>query len=163
MPFAYNQTLNSTSDVPNGSWQSLSDQFATVAEDEYIISFNSTDFERDIILQDTNKIRVSNTGLYNVQYAVQFYNTGGGGNGAHAHVWFKVNGSAVAESAVRQSCTSNSPYQVASRDYLLTLNVNDYLQLAWSTNHTNIQLYHENASGIIPVVASVVLTVTQVG
>ena len=150
-------------DVPNGSWQSLSDQFAAVANNEYIVSFDSTDFERYILLQDTNKIRVSQTGLYNVQYAIQFYNSGGGGNTAHAHIWFKVNGTAVPETAIRQSCTSNSPYQVASRDYLLTLNTNDYLQIAWETNHTGIQLYHENASGIIPILASVVLTVTQVG
>jgi hypothetical protein len=163
MPIAYNQTINSTSDVPNGSWQSLSDQLATVADDEYIVSFNSIDFERDIILQDTNKIRVSNTGLYNVQYALQFYNSGGGGSGALAHIWFKVNGVTVAETGVRQSCTANNPYQVASRDYLLTLNTNDYLQIAWSTNHTGIQLFHEDAAGIIPIVASAVLTVTQVG
>lgn len=166
MPLTYRPDDYGTSNlgsVPNGSWQSLSDQFATVADDEYIVSFNSTDFERYVLLQDTNKIRVSQTGLYNIQYAVQFHNSGGGGTNAHAHLWFKKNGTAVDESGIRQSVTTNSAYQVASRDFYLTLNTNDYIQLAWSVNHTNISLYHEAASGVVPVVPSVVLTIGQVG
>lgn len=163
MPIVYKPEIGSLDEVPNGSWQSLSDQFATVADDEYIVSFDSTDFERSCRLVSTNRIYVDNSGLYNVQYAVQFYNSGGGGGSPHAHLWFKKNGITIPETGVRQSVTSNSPYQVSSRDYFLTLAVGDYIQLAWSTNTTNISLYHEDASGIIPIVASAVLTIGQVG
>lgn len=149
--------------VPNGSWQSLEDQLPDDVDVVNIVTFNSTDFERDINLEDGTKLRVVHTGLYNVQYALQFNNTSGGGSTAHAHIWFKVNNSNVAETAIRQSVVSNSPYQVASRDYLLTLNADDYLEIAWQVNHANIQLYHEAASGNIPIVASVVVTMTQVG
>lgn len=163
MPIVYRPEIGSLAEVPNGSWQSLSDQFATVAGNEYIVSFNSTDFERGCRLVSTNRIYVDNSGLFNVQYAVQFYNSGGGGGGAHAHVWFKKNGSNIAETGTRQSVTTNSEYQVSSRDFFLTLAAGDYIQLAWSTNHTNISLYHENAVAPVPVVPSVVLTITQVG
>ena len=163
MPIVYRPEIGSLAEVPNGSWQSLSDQFATVAGDEYIVSFNSTDFERGCRLVSTNRIYVDNSGLYNVQYALQFFNSGGGGGSSHAHIWFKKNGTAIPETGVRQSVTSNSEYQVSSRDYFLTLAVGDYIQLAWEVSNTNISLYHENASGIIPIVASAVLTIGQVG
>ena len=163
MPLAYNQTIGSIAETPCGSWQSLSDQFATIANQEYIVSFDSTDFERDMVLTAGTKIYVSNAGLYNVQYAVQLNNSGGGGNDAHAHLWLKKNGSTVAETGSRQSCTSNSPFAVCSRDFFITFAVGDYLELAWETNHTNIHLYHQDAASPVPVVPSVVLTVHQVG
>ena len=163
MPLVYKPEIGSLDEIPNGSWQSLSDQFASIADTEYIVSFDSTDFERSCRLVSTNRIYVDNSGLYNVQYAVQFYNSGGGGGGAHAHLWFKKNGSNIAETGTRQSVTTNSEYQVASRDFYLQLAVGDYIQLAWSVNHTNISLFHENAVAPVPVVPSAILTITQVG
>jgi hypothetical protein len=163
MPITYKPEIGSLSEVPNGSWQRLSDQAATVADAEYIVGYDSTDFERGIRLQSSNRLYVDNSGLYNIQYALQFHNSGGGGGSAHAHVWFKVNGNAVAETGARQSVTTNSEYQVSSRDYFLTLVAGDYVQLAWSTNHTGIGLYHEVAASPVPVVAAAVLTMTMVG
>jgi hypothetical protein len=164
MPITYKPEIGSLSEVPNGSWQSLVDQSAGVTPDvELIVGFDSIDFERGMRLTSGNRLYVDNSGLYNVQFALQFYNTGGGGGTALTHIWFKVNGTAVPETGMRQSVTTNNPYQVASRDFFLTLVSGDYLQLAWSTNHIGIELYHENASGIIPVVPSAVLTLQQVG
>lgn len=163
MTITYKPTIAALFDTPCGSWQSLSDQFSTVADQEYIVSFNSTDFERDMVLTAGTKVYVSNTGLYNVQYALQFHNTGGGGTTAHAHVWLKKNGTSIVESGSRQSVTSNSSFGVCSRDFFITLAVNDYIELAWSTNHNNIQLYHEDAASPVPVVPSAVLTVNQAG
>jgi hypothetical protein len=163
MPITYKPEIGSLSEVPNGSWQSTADQSATVANDEYIVSFNTTDFERGMRLTSGNRIYVDNSGLYNIQYAMQLYNSGGGGSTAHAHFWFKVNGTAVPETASRQSCTSNNRYQAASRDYFLTLVAGDYVQIAYEVSDTSISLLHENASGIIPVLPSAVLTMTMVG
>lgn len=163
MPLAYNQIIGSISETPCGSWQSLSDQFATVANQEYIASFNSTDFERDMVLTAGTKVYVSNAGLYNVQFAVQLYNSMGGGSNSHANLWLKKNGTNIAETGCRQSVISSSPYAVCSRDFFITFSVGDYLELAWSTNHTNIHLYHEDEASPVPVVPSVVLTVHQVG
>jgi hypothetical protein len=163
MPLGYNQVVGAITDTPCGSWQSLEDQFATVADDEYIATFNGTDFERDMVLTAGTKVYVSNSGLYNVQYALQFHNSGGGGSSAHAHVWLKKNGTTIAETGTRQSVTTNSPFGVCSRDFFITLAVNDYIEVAWSVNHTNINLYHEDADAPVPVVPSVVLTVHQVG
>ncbi len=163
MAITYKPEIGSLSEVPNGSWQSLLDQLAAVADQEYLVGFESVDFERGMRLASGNRLYVDNSGLYNVQFALQFFNTGGGGNTAFTHIWFKVNGTTVPETGMRQSVTTNSAYQVASRDFFLTLVSGDYLQLAWSTNHTGIQLYHENALGIIPVVPSAVLTLQQVG
>ena len=163
MPLVYKPEIGSLDEIPNGAWQSLSDQFATLPDTEYIVSFDSTDFERSCRLVSTNRIYVDNSGLYNIQYSIQFHNSGGGGTSAHAHLWFKVNGNTVAETGIRQSVTSNNEFQTASRDYYLTLAVGDYVQLAWETNHTNISLYHEDAVAPVPVVPSAVLTIMQVG
>ena len=164
MPYEYPPGFSDLGTVPAGSWQSLLDQSAGVTPDvELIVGFDSTDFERGMRLASGNRIYVDYSGLYNVQYALQFYNSGGGGGSAHTHVWFKVNGNNVAETGTRQSVTTNSEYQVSSRDYFLPLVAGDYLQLAWSTNHTNISLWHEPATGVVPVVASAVLTMNQVG
>ena len=163
MSFTYKPEIGSLSEVPNGSWQSLSDQIPTAANAEHIVAFDSTDFERSIRLVSTNRLYVDNSGLYNIQYAMQLFNTGGGGSSAHAHFWFKVNGTAVPETASRQSCTSNSPYQAASRDYFLTLVAGDYVQVAYEVSDTSISLLHEAASGVIPVLPSAVLTMTMVG
>jgi hypothetical protein len=164
MPITYKPEVGSLSEVPNGSWQSLVDQSAGATPDvELIVNFDSTDFERGMRLASGNRIYVDNSGLYNFQYALQFYNSGGGGGGAHAHVWFKRNGTTIAETGSRQSVTTNSEYQVCSRDFFLTLVAGDYVQLAWSVVHTNIGLWHEPASAVVPVIPSAVLTVTMVG
>lgn len=163
MPIVYKPEIGSLDEIPNGSWQSLSDQTATVVNDEYIVSFDSTDFERGCRLVSTNRIYVDHSGLFNIQYAVQFYNSGGGGGSSHAHLWFKKNGTTVGETAARQSVTANSEYQVSSRDFFLTLAAGDYIQLAWNVNNTNISLFHEAASSPVPILPSVVLTITQVG
>jgi hypothetical protein len=163
MPIAYNQVVGSISETPCGSWQSLSDQFAAVADQEYIVDFDSTDFERDLILTNGCRINVSNAGLYNVQYALQLFNAGGGGSSVVAHVWLKKNGTAIPEMGARQSVTSNSPYAVCSRDFFISLAVGDYIELAWNTNNTNVQLFHENAASPVPIVPSAVLTMHQVG
>lgn len=127
------------------------------------MTVNNQTFARDIVVLDGSKFTVSNSGLYNIQFSAQFYNSDGGGNSAAAEVWLKKNGTTVPHTGTRMSIRPNHPYVVASWNYFIDLAVNDYVQLAWDTNTAGINIVVNTAIAPGSDVPSVIVTMNQVG
>ena len=165
MPYQYDGRISGQTlmyDVPAGSWYSTETQTTPDALTETIVSYDQTEFERDIELVDTTKIKVRYAGLYNVQFSIQLYNTGGGGSSAAVELWLKKNGVAVDWTGTRVSVTSNSPYKVASWNYFVEMAVEDYVELAWEATGSNIQVDATTPLNGGPNIPSVIVTVNQV-
>jgi hypothetical protein len=163
MSLAYKPEIGSLSDVPNGAWYSDQTQTSTQALVEYIMTLNNTDFERGIQLQDSTKLRVSGTGLYNLMFSAQFYNSDGGGSSAAAEIWLKKNGTAIPHTGGKVSVTPNNPYTLPAWNYYIELVNNDYVQLAWTVTHAGINIQNNTSIGPGPSVPSLIVTLTQVG
>ena len=150
-------------DIPAGSWLStVSQNSASPALTEYLMSLNHTDFERFVRLEDGTKLRVFKAGLYNLQFSAQVYNSDGGGNSAAIEIWLKKNGVAIDNSGTKVSVTTNSPYKVAAWNFFVPMAVNDYVELAWMTNTVGINLISNTSMAGAPHIPSLIVTLNQV-
>lgn len=112
------------------------------------------------VKRDTNRIYVSQAGIYNIQFSAQLDKTGGGA--ATFYIWIRVNGQAVKYSATKMVIAGPNDEKVASWNWILTLSANDYFEIAWSSSSTDAVLLAEPAAGNVPDVPSVIVTVSWV-
>ena len=113
-----------------------------------------------------SRIAVSTPGVYNLQWSGQFINTA-----AAIHeisVWLRKNSTDVVGSTGRISINAKHGAfdggAIASWNYLVSLNVGDYVELWWSTPDTDAYLtsYAAGTTPTRPTTASVIATLTFV-
>lgn len=149
-----------------GSWSDSTDQTGNISAGT-VITYNTQDISDGITLVDNSKLTVPNTGIYDLQFSAQFKNVD---NSQHeVVVWFKVNGSDLANSAtivtVPARKTSNIfGYMVAAWNIFLDLNSADYVQIFWLPSSTQVTLEHLPASVTpdYPAIPSIIVSVQQV-
>lgn len=135
----------------------------------YAITFNTTDFANGFSRgSPTSRIVASTSGLYNFQFSVQL--SSGSSSAKKVWIWPRVNGVDVPNSNSEVSISANGEAQVASWNWTLSLNANDYFEIMYAVDDTNVQLPALPATtGAVgtstfarPAVPSIILTVTQV-
>ena len=149
-----------------GAFESHSDQSAAAANTPYETNFSATTLSHGITLQKNadrinTQIACSKTAVYNFQFSVQFDKSGGTGPGL-VWVWARINGEDVPYSASQVRLQNTSSELVAAWNFLLSMNAGDYFELMWATDDTTCIMSYIAASGDIPAIPSVILTVTQV-
>jgi hypothetical protein len=127
------------------------------------MTFTNQDIELGCSLSSSSEIMVSHSGTYNLQFSAQIEKTQGG-TSEDVYIWFRVNGQDVPNSNTKLTLANNGIFVVASWNILLTLNVNDKVQIIWATTDTQIQLpYVASAYTTFgPSIPSVIATITQV-
>ena len=152
------------SPVPHGSFYDTTTQTNPVADAVNLMKINSVydsaDGTQYAIKKDTSKIYVTQTGVYNIQFSAQLDKTGGGASAVY--IWIRVNGQNVSNSATKVVIDGPNSEIVAAWNWVLTLAANDYIELAWESSDTNVILAAVAASGNIPEIPSVILTVSWV-
>jgi hypothetical protein len=126
------------------------------------MNLNSTAEASGFSIVSNSRITAAFAGTYNIQFSAQLEHLGGGGSGGVANIWFRKNGTDIADSNTRVAITSSAKYSVPAWNFVITLVANDYIEIMWSTDNTSIQLTHEVITGSQPAVPSVIATVTQV-
>jgi hypothetical protein len=109
-----------------------------------------------------SQITFANAGTYNIQFSAQLHNTGGGGSGNIVNIWFKLNGSNIANSDTKVTVPSNVPYLVAAWNFIVSVAAGDYVEIVWLTNNVNIILEHEAAGVYSPAIPSLIITAVQI-
>ena len=112
------------------------------------------------ISRDTNRIYFSETGVYNIQFSAQLDKTGGGAS--DVYIWIRVNGNNIAHSATKVVIDGPNNEIVAAWNWVLTLSEGDYIEIAWQSPDAAVILLAAPASGNIPQIPSVIITVTWV-
>jgi hypothetical protein len=111
----------------------------------------------------TSRVFVSETGIYNIQFSAQLDKTGGGADAIY--IWLRVNGADVANSASKVVVNGNNDEKIAAWNFVIQLQSNDYIELAWSSTDATMHIEAIAASTVAPVhpfIPSVILTVTWV-
>lgn len=146
-----------------GSWFSTVDQTAAATNTAYNFTVNNIDYEEGISVKSNSQFTVKESGTYNLQFSAQIHHRTGGGGGAgdSIWIWLKKNGSSVANSATRLNLSSGK-YAVAAWNFISQLNHDDYLQLAWAADTTQMAIEHETASSPKPAVPSLIVTMNQI-
>lgn len=149
--------------VPHASFYDTTTQTNPVANAVNLMKFNSvydSGITQYAIKKDTTRAYISQTGVYNIQFSAQLDNVGGGSTSFY--IWIRVNGENIAHSASKVVVAGPNDEKIAAWNWVLTLAEGDYVQLAWESPSTDAILSAAVASGNVPEIPSVILTVTWV-
>ena len=157
----------STVSLPNGAFQDSTTQTAANTTTAYPITFNTTDYSNGVTLESSSRLKVTYAGRYNVQFSVQLENTTNAP--VDIDIWFRKNGTDVPASNSRYGLPARKnigdPFHViATVNFLIDLQANDYVQLVWCTGDVGAQIaaYAAGTNPTRPSVPSVITTVTFV-
>jgi hypothetical protein len=145
-----------------GSFYSEQTQTNPVINTVNAMTFNGTPDGAGVTIVDSSKIRVTNAGVYNLQFSAQLDKTNSGTDSID--IWLAKNGNNVAWSNTRSWLVGNNAKQVAAWNFVISLSAGDYVQIYWSSSDLAVRLYAEPASTapVRPAIPSAIATLTQV-
>jgi hypothetical protein len=155
-----------TDKVPYGAFQDTTDQAAASTTAAYAITYNTTDYSNGVTLSNSSRLNVSNPGVYNIQFSIQFANDDT--QIQDVDVWFRKNGTDVAGSnskfSVPNSHGGTDGHLIAALNYFIELAAGDYIEIMWATTSTLVTIEHLAAqtAPTRPATPSVIATMTYV-
>jgi len=152
---------------PYGAFQDSTDQVAANTTTAYAITFNTTDFSNGVTIASGSRITVVDSGIWNLQFSIQFTNTTNASQ--DVDVWFRVNGTNVANSNSRFGFAPRKgvgdPFHIiAAINYFVSLNATDYVEIMWRPTDVGVTIeqYPAGTSPTRPAVPSAIVTMSFV-
>ena len=153
--------------APYGAFQDSTDQVAANTTTAYAITFDTTDFSNGVTLSNSSRLNVSQSGIYNVQFSIQFTNTTNASQ--DVDVWFRKNGTNIDKSNSRFGFAprkgAGDPFHtIAAINYFVSLNANDYVEIMWRTTDVGVSIeqYAAGTSPTRPSIPSAIVTLSFV-
>lgn len=112
-----------------------------------------------------SRMTFANAGTYNIQFSAQAYHRGGGGSGSTVNIWFRLNGTNIANSDTRLTIASSSPYQVAAWNFIVSVTAGQYVEMVFSTDNANFDFLAEPSATspvVHPAIPSIIMTAQQI-
>ena len=158
----FNQISNRiNAPTPHASYFDTTTQANPVANAVNLFTYNSVVSDYEVTRGvPTSRIYVANTGVYNFQFSAQLDKTGG--SASAVYIWPKINGVNLPDSATKIVIDGPNSEIVAAWNFVLVLKAGDYFELAWESSDTNVVIPYVVASGNIPAIPSIILTVSWV-
>jgi hypothetical protein len=153
--------------TPYGAFQDDTDQTAANTTTAYAVTFNTTDFSNGVTLSNSSRLNVSQDGIYNIQFSIQFKNTT---NDSHdVDVWFRKNGTNIDASNSRfhlspRKSSGNPSHIIAAMNFFVELAASDYIEIMWRPENIGVSIEHygTSSSPTRPAVPSVIATLSFV-
>lgn len=150
-----------------GGFSDATDQTGSISAGT-AVTFDTVDVADGITLASGSRLTVPDAGVYSLQFSIQFKNTDNAQQ--DTTVWLRVNGSDLSNSATQFTVPARKSagifgYLCATVPYLLNLNANDYVEIAWIPTSTLVTIEHlpANVSPAYPAIPSIIAVMTQVG
>jgi len=124
------------------------------------IRLNTTDLSNQVSIANSSHIVIANSGVYNIQFSLQIDKVTAAG--AHIYIWLRKNGLDVPNSATELAVQGTFSEVVAAWNFVVESNANDYYELVISATDINIRLKAVSASGVVPAIPSVIVSVVSV-
>lgn len=149
-----------------GAFSDNTDQTGNIAAGT-IVTMNTIDVADGVTLVSGSRMTVPSTGVYNLQFSIQFKNT----NNAQedATIWLRVNGVDLPNSATQYTVPARKSasifgYSVASLTFMLNLNAAQYVEIVWVPTSTTVTIEHlpASVSPAYPAIPSIVACMLQV-
>jgi hypothetical protein len=149
------------SPTAHASYFDTTTQANPVADAVNLFTYNSVVSQQAVTRGvPTSKIYVAQTGVYNFQFSAQLDKTGG--SASAVYIWPRINGVNLPDSATKIVIDGPNNEIVAAWNFVLVLEANDYFELAWQSSDTNVVIPYVTASGNIPAIPSIIMTVNWV-
>ena len=153
--------------VPYGAFQDSTDQVAANTTTAYAITFDTTDFSNGVTLSNSSRLNVSQSGIYNVQFSIQFKNTTN--DTQDVDLWFRKNGTNIDNSNSRlglgpRKSSGDPAHMIGALNFFVSLAANDYVQIMWRPSDVGVSIEHFAASSTPtrPAVPSAIVTLSFV-
>lgn len=144
-----------------GVFAKTSDQTPAVINTAYAITFDSLRIGNGVVIgTPTSRIVVPASGLYQFVATIQL--SSGSSSTKNIWIWFRKNGVDVANSARIVTSNLNNGYTPASITEAISLNANEYVELVFAADDTNVTIDSVASTAFAPAAPAVVLEVTQV-
>jgi len=150
---------------PYGAFQDGTDQVAANTTTAYAVTFDTTDFSNGVTLSNSSRLNVSQAGIYDIQFSIQFKNTTN--DGQDVDVWFRKNGTNIANSnsrfhVIARKSTGDPSHLIAALNLFVSLSANDYVEIMWNPTNVGVSIEHfaTSSSPTRPAVPSVIATLS---
>lgn len=159
--------ISSTLYFPYAQYSDTTDQSIASTTTAYSFTFNTTDYAEGFTLASNSRITATYSGLYNVQFSVQFDNSD---TQAHnTNIWFAKNGSNLANSntqfTVPSSHGGGNGKLCAVVNCFVALAKNDYVEIKWQSSSTQVTAQSDSTqtSPDRPATPCIIATVMYMG
>ena len=142
-----------------GQFYDTTTQVAAAINTATAITFNTTDLSNGVALSTTSRVMVDTEGIYDFQVSIQIDKTSGGA--AEFFIWFRLNGTNVADSAAQIRIQGNNAEIFSSYNYFFDLKTGDFVEIMFSVSDTDTQLLAVAAVAPVPAIPSIILTVSN--
>jgi hypothetical protein len=143
-----------------GSFYDTTTQTATVINTATAITFNTTDLSNGVYIgSPTSRVYVDTPGIYNYDLSFQLDKTSGGTG--EFYIWFRLNGTNVANSASYIQIQGNNHEIFSSLNYFFDLNAGDYVEIMFSVSTLSVEVAAFAAAAPVPAIPSIILTVAN--
>lgn len=144
-----------------GEFSKTTTQTPAAINTAYALTFDNTEIANGVSIGGTTShIIVDQAGLYNIACSVQITSTNS--SQKSIWVWLKLNGTTnIANSARVASITLNNGYLVITLNEVYSLAANDFIEIMYASNDTNISIATVAATAFAPAAPAVILAVTQ--
>lgn len=153
--------------APYGAFQDSTDQTASNTTTAYAVTFNTTDFSNGVTLSNSSRLNVSQDGVYNLEFSIQFKNTTN--DTQDVDVWFRKNGTNITNSnsrfGIQSRKSSGDPaHMIAAINFYVDMLTNDYIEIMWRPSDIglSIEAYGTSTTPTRPAIPSVIATLTFV-
>ena len=144
-----------------GVFTKTTDQTPAAIDTEYLLTFDSTQISNGVVIGGTtSRLVVPQSGLYQFNATVQL--TSGSSSAKNIWVWFKKNGTAIANSARLVTSDLNNGYIPIALTETVSLAAGGYVEMAFASDSTNVTVDNVAATAFAPAAPAIVLSVTQV-
>lgn len=150
-----------------GAFHDTTSQFAASTTANYPITFNHTDLSNGVSIgSPTSRIVFDHAGTYNITWSVQYVNSN-----VQIHdtnIFVRLNGVDVSKSNSKVSIPNSHGgvhgHNITTVNLMLSVSANDYIELVWNTNNTDVSIetIPAVATPQTPESPSVILTVQQI-
>ena len=149
------------SPTAHASYFDTTTQTNPVANQVNLFTYNSVVTQQAVTRGvPTSRIFVAQTGIYNFQFSAQLDKTDGGSDAVY--IWPRINGVNVPDSATKIVIDGPNSEIVPAWNFVLVMEAGDYFELAWQSPDTAVFAPYVAATGNIPAIPSIILTVTWV-
>lgn len=148
--------------VPNGLFFNTADQTLAAVDTGYPITFNQTYLNNFVALQtaSTSKIEVAVAGVYNFQLSAQLKSTNA--SAKDVQIWIRRNNVTIGYSGHRYTIEGSDNHMNVVWIFDIDLAANEYIEMYWAADDTNVTMEAIPASAPYPAVASAVMAVNFV-
>ena len=144
-----------------GEFTKTTDQTPAAINTAYALTFDNTEIANGVAIgTPASRIVAPESGLYQFDVTIQI--TSGNTSAKNVWLWFRKNGTDVANSARIVTININNGYVPVSLAEFFSLAASDYIEIMFAADNTNVTIDNVASTAFAPAAPAVVLAVSQV-